>query len=81
MILRAFLALVLFTALSTSAADKPAAPYTIAVWSDVSFNSEGGVSESPGCSITRTGSPSRKAMRCSPSRAMPTCSCTTTDRR
>ncbi len=46
MILRAFLALVLFTALSTSAVDKPAAPYTIAVWSDVSFNSEGGVSES-----------------------------------
>ncbi len=46
MTLRAVLVLVLFTALPARAADKPAAPYTIAVWSDVSFTTEGGVAES-----------------------------------
>jgi|LauGreDrversion4_2_1035121.scaffolds.fasta_scaffold06142_7 hypothetical protein len=46
MLLRVVSVLSLFLLLPATAADKPAAPYTIAVWSDVSFNSEGGVSES-----------------------------------
>lgn len=46
MFLRVVSVLSLFLLLPAAAADKPAAPYTIAVWSDVSFNSEGGVSES-----------------------------------
>jgi hypothetical protein len=46
MFLRLVSVLFLFLLLPAAAADKPAAPYTIAVWSDVSFNSEGGVSES-----------------------------------
>lgn len=46
MFLRVVSVLFLFLLLPAAAADKPAAPYTIAVWSDVSFNSEGGVSES-----------------------------------
>lgn len=46
MILRVVFTLILFALLPATAADKPAAPYTIAVWSDVSFNAEGGVAES-----------------------------------
>lgn len=46
MILRTLLVLALTAVLPATAADKPAAPYTIAVWSDVSFNAEGGVAES-----------------------------------
>lgn len=46
MILRALIALALTAVLPAAAADKTAAPYTISVWSDVSFNTEGGVAES-----------------------------------